>query len=228
MTTLQRHRLVRLRPGAWATLTGAPDNHAVRAALAHWAADDLPLVVARQHPGEPAATLRLGVPLPERWGRQRIGLQVDAGQVASLAAFPTLCEVEPLIAPPARPALRGLHGDLAGSGLQARVYGSHGWQHLTGLRYLHAASDLDLLVEVADAASADRAAGLLAGFVPDTPRLDGELVFADGTAVAWREWRDWRAGRVVQLLLKRIDGVTLASDRAWLDTASRCNLVVCR
>ncbi|MEO5697069.1 MAG: malonate decarboxylase holo-[acyl-carrier-protein] synthase [Burkholderiaceae bacterium] len=228
MTALHRHRLVRLRPGAWTMLAGAPDNDAARAALAHWAAHDLPLVVARRHPGQPASMLRLGLPLPECWGRQRIGLQVDAGQVASLVAFASVGEVEPLVAPHARLPVRGLHRDLTGLGLQARVYGSHGWQHLTGLRYLHAASDLDLLVEVVDAVSADRAAALLAGFVPNTPRLDGELVFADGTAVAWREWRDWRAGRVEQLLLKRIDAVTLATDAAWLDTALQRNLAACR
>jgi phosphoribosyl-dephospho-CoA transferase len=41
-------------------------------------------------------------------------------------------------------------------------------------------------------------------------RLDGELVFPDGAAVAWREWHACRGGRTRRLLVKRLDGATLA------------------
>ena len=41
------------------------------------------------------------------------------------------------------------------------------------------------------------------------PRLDGELRFPDGAAVAWREWEAWRAGRSRAVLVKRLDGCSL-------------------
>jgi hypothetical protein len=44
------------------------------------------------------------------------------------------------------------------------------------------------------------------------PRLDGELLWPDGAAVAWREWAAWRAGQVGALLVRRIDGVNLVED----------------
>ena len=43
-------------------------------------------------------------------------------------------------------------------------------------------------------------------------RLDGELVFERGQAVAWREWLAWRAGRVKTVLVKHIGGACLSSD----------------
>jgi phosphoribosyl-dephospho-CoA transferase len=57
---------------------------------------------------------------------------------------------------------------------------------------------------------ADAAAALLRSFPCELPRLDGELVFDDGAAVAWREWLAWRAGRALALLVKRIDGSSLS------------------
>ena len=44
------------------------------------------------------------------------------------------------------------------------------------------------------------------------PRVDAELVFPGGWAVAWREWAAWRAGQVGALLVRRIDGVNLVED----------------
>jgi len=46
------------------------------------------------------------------------------------------------------------------------------------------------------------------------PRLDGELVFPDGAAIAWREWVAHREGRAAQVLVKRLRGVALESPGA--------------
>jgi phosphoribosyl-dephospho-CoA transferase len=43
--------------------------------------------------------------------------------------------------------------------------------------------------------------------------VDGELMFDDGTAVAWREWLTWRGGKVKSLLVKSIAGSSL--ERSW-------------
>ena len=49
------------------------------------------------------------------------------------------------------------------------------------------------------------------------PRVDGELVFPRGEAVAWREWLQWRRGEVDSVMVKRLHGVALEQGLAWLD-----------
>ena len=110
-----------------------------------------------------------------------------------------------------RPAWRALTTALAACRAPARVYGSYGWQRLSGLRYLRAGSDLDLWIAVDDAAHADLVGSCLQDFAAQRPRLDGELVFDDGSAVHWREWMAWRTGQARNLLVKRVDGAALAS-----------------
>jgi phosphoribosyl-dephospho-CoA transferase len=55
-------------------------------------------------------------------------------------------------------------------------------------------------------------------------RLDGELLFRDGAAVAWREWIEWRAGRARAVLVKRLHGVALERDTAWCTRAECAEL----
>jgi phosphoribosyl-dephospho-CoA transferase len=213
---LYRHQLVCLSSEAWRTLIGTAADDGARAGLLHWANHDLPLVVARQPRGMDASMCSLGVSLPACWGRRRLAMQVPRAQVARLASFPDASELVRQLGPDAGPALQRLCDGLQAAGLRAWVYGSHGWQWVTGLNYVHPGSDLDLLVAVGDVAAADAAAALMASFALAPPRLDGELMFADGTAVAWREWLEWRSGRAAQILLKRIADVRLVSDLADL------------
>lgn len=70
-------------------------------------------------------------------------------------------------------------------------------------------SDINLWIGVRDTAQADSIAHHLESFAPRHPRLDGELVFEDGTAVAWCEWRAWRAGRVRHVLVKHLHGASM-------------------
>jgi phosphoribosyl-dephospho-CoA transferase len=203
MLVLRRHRLVRLTPAGWdAALADAATVE--RAVLATWRRDDLPLVVARQD-GVAPGRVRLGLPAPATHARRRVTLAVVRAHLRAAGDFPAARRVGALLASAQGPAWRALVDDLA----HARVYGSYGWECLTGLPYVHARSDIDLLLPVDDALAADAVTARLERALPELPRLDGELVFADGRAVAWREWRQWRAGRVGELLVKRLDGVSL-------------------
>ena len=75
---------------------------------------------------------------------------------------------------------------------------------------VHAQSDIDLWAGVDSVRHADAVAAELERYVvPDAPRLDGELIFPDGRAVAWREWRAWRAGRCRAVLAKTLTGAAL-------------------
>lgn len=209
---LQRHQLVQLAPAGWAQLLARDWAEPARACLAHWAAQGLPLVVTRQPEGLAPDLIQLGLPAPTCWGRLRLTLQADRADVLGGAEFPGLDRVAQQWPAEARAPWLALCSDLAALQVRAQVYGSHGWQHLTGLAYVHERSDLDLFMPVASIRAADAVAALLAGWAGPTPRLDGELGFADGAAVAWREWLHWRQGRVEQLLVKRLHDVTLQSD----------------
>ena len=104
---------------------------------------------------------------------------------------------------------------VAACGTSAHVYGSYGWQALSGLVHICPTSDLDIWVAVDDAVQADAVTKRLTAFALGTPRLDGELMFPDGAAVAWREWSEWRAGRARAVMVKRLSDVELAYDTTW-------------
>jgi len=217
---VHRQMLVHLNFQGWQDIMRAAWPADLRDCLNHWATHDLPLVVTRQDLGADSATaafaetLFLGLPAPQRWGHRRVALRVDVRQVGiSLYDWPPLAAV--LARLPAAPAGWRMASDyLTHAGLAAQVYGSHGWQHLTGLSYCHDASDLDLRIPVADLETANRAAALLAASPDDGRLLDGELCFPDGRAVAWREWWRWSQGASRVVLFKSLDGATLATPGA--------------
>lgn len=162
--------------------------------------------------------LTLGLAAPLRWGRRRIALRVRATQVNDAGSFPDMAAVSRWFAPSLSAPWAELQRELAAQGIVTTVFGSHGWQQMTGLAYLHKGSDLDLLVQVADPTTADRAAGLLSacGFVH--PRLDGELLFPFGH-VAWREWQRWRNGLTASILVKHRSRAVLEHGEGWLAAA---------
>jgi phosphoribosyl-dephospho-CoA transferase len=212
---LQRHQLVRLTPEGWAGVQSGDREPLAQAALAHWAAHDLPLVVTRQRVDD-GEQIALGLPAPTCWGRLRLALSVPAVALRDPHGFPEPTAITPLLAPPVHAAWTTLAERLAALGVAPQVYGSHGWQAITGLAYLRDSSDLDLWLPVRDAAQADAAAALLDDAGWRGPRLDGEIGLPDGAAVAWREWRLWRAGRADAVLVKHRTGVRLEQGSQWL------------
>jgi phosphoribosyl-dephospho-CoA transferase len=89
-----------------------------------------------------------------------------------------------------------------------RVYGSFGWQHLTGLPCVRASSDLDLLAPVPNLECASTVARALEALCLSC-RVDGELVFPGGRAVAWREFLQLAGGAVDRVLVKERHQVQL-------------------
>lgn len=219
MESLRRHRLARLSNEGWATVLDRPWDAQARECLAHWAAHQWPLVVTRQPLDAGACGLiAMGLPAPTRWARRRLALQVPRSSVTGFEEFPLLVDVLPLLPLPARVAAGKLQAALADCGATPYVYGSFGWQALSGLDHVRPGSDLDVWVAVDDAAHADAVAARLRCFGAERPRLDGELMFADGTAVAWREWSDWRAARTRSVMVKRLTGTALQHDTSWCAT----------
>jgi phosphoribosyl-dephospho-CoA transferase len=151
----------------------------------------------------------LGLPAPLRWDRQRLFIELAVAAVRRVGNFPPARDISRLLAPELQPAWRRLCGEFDALGSTVRVHGSFGWQQLSRLVYLHPNSDIDLHVQVDDATQADALVAALLAAPRALPRLDGELIFGDGAAVAWREWAQWRAGSVDSVLVKRLHGVAL-------------------
>ena len=208
MTALRRQQLIRLSGAGWARVLDAPWDAIARSCLGLWAARGLPLVVTRQPP-EPDDRVATGLPAPARYRRRRLALPVEPRDVLFFDEFPAAAAATRLLPRGAAAPWRTLLATLAAADCAPRVYGGFGWQALTRLAYVHADSDLDLLLPVSSGAHADAVAQRLACAAWDGPRLDGELLFPDGGAIAWREWHAHRQGRVAQVLVKRLHGVAL-------------------
>ncbi|WP_394789734.1 malonate decarboxylase holo-[acyl-carrier-protein] synthase [Rhodoferax sp.] len=215
MTPLHRHQIAWLTDAGWQQVLGLPWDALAEDCIRHWASQRLPLVVTRQTASELPHTVALGLPAPARWDKRRITLAVPRSAILYFDAFPRANEVLGLLAVPARAPWRRLCEQLSTCQASARVYGSYGWQQLTGLDHVHAESDIDLCISVSDARQADAVATLLQGFAAARLRLDGELMFDDGAAVAWREWAAWRSGKSAAVLVKRLHGATLEYAPFW-------------
>lgn len=217
-----RHTLVWLSAHAdWRADVATHD-----ARLAAWFAQGWPAVVARHAADDPDPRVRLGIPLPPAEGKQRLGLRVPLGDIVRQQAPLELAELRVHARTPEdwRGPLQALDR-LA----PARVFGAFAWQALTGLEYVHARSDIDLLWDVETAQDADAlVAALQAWELCFGRRVDGELCLPDGGAVNWREF----GGGSRQVLVKRVDGAGLElrsnlfgcvglPRRAWHDGIAR-------
>jgi len=220
MVPMHRHQIVYLSEPGWRRLQERDWDAPARDCLAHWSAKRLPLVVTRQAGTACEDTIALGLPAPGRWERRRLAITVPRSDVLYFDEFPLADKLLRVLPASARPAWRTLCADLATANANARVYGSYGWQLLSGLDHVRAGSDIDLWLSVSDEAQADAAATCLQSVSGALPRLDGELMFDDGAAVAWREWLAWRAGRVKSLLVKTMVGSALVRSRAWQGPAA--------
>ena len=221
MTPLHRHQIAWLTQAGWDRIRGRAWDAVASECLAHWAAHRLPLVVTRQLPGEgDADTIAMGLPAPDRWDRRRLALAVPRCDVLYFDEFPRDEQVLRLLPGTARPQWLRLCSGLHALGVVARVHGSYGWKYFSQLDHVRESSDIDVWIPVSDMGQADAAAAMLQSFPCRRPRLDGELVFGDGAAVAWREWLAWRAGRARALLVKRIDGSSLSRLPCPLDAST--------
>lgn len=201
-----RQDLVRVEPHTWSSWLRARDDLAGVPHLAGWAAAGRPLIVRRRVPGEGAETVPLGMPLPPADGKRRIGLALPAEHLTRLEG-PSLAEA-------ATHAPAAWHGTIAGLvalgeryGLTPRPFGGLLWQAVTGLTYLSAASDLDLLWPCPGPVPTGLLDGLASIAETAPMRLDGEILLPDGTGLHWRELRDAPDGGTV--LAKGLDALAM-------------------
>ena len=204
---LRRHDLLRPGLATWDTLLRSRPGLAEVSVVADWAQLGRPVIVRRRLPGEGSADIPAALPLPPSYGKQRIAVSFPPG--AALAALPPVLLQD---AAPTAPAgwQRVIAVLLAlgeGVGIKPCVFGALLWQHSTGLPYLTAGSDLDLLWRISDEAAAESLVQALTRLEAAGPiRLDGELVLPDGAGVNWREFAQTDLAAVA-VLVKTMDGV---------------------
>lgn len=208
MNGLRRHALVRLvhLPSA-----GHADDDG---RVADWHGAGRPYVVARH--GDDPRLLRLGFctvdPRHPQLRPRRVAVTSSPSNIRSLALPPPLAEVVAGAQSHPRHAAMARLRDAAGeAGFELRIYGSWMWQTLTGEPHVHALSDLDVLVDVADLDAATRAAAFLARQEATTGMtLDGELHLAGVGDLSWREWR----GEAPEVLVKTLGAMRLVPRQA--------------
>lgn len=207
-----RHSLAWLSAQGWRdAIAAAAPEHA--GALRQWQRAGHPCIVRRRDAAAGVDVVCLGVALPPAAdGRKpRIALRVNGADVARSRTPLPLAAVLDMPALPAawRAPLAALLDDARDAGIELRVYGSAALQALTGLAYLRAGSDIDVLFQPAGTAQLRDGVALLARHTARLP-LDGEIVFPSAQAVAWKEWHAAGASQA-RVLAKLADGVRLAT-----------------
>jgi phosphoribosyl-dephospho-CoA transferase len=202
-----RHELVWLDPKAWPDLIGHRDDLSGLEAVQAWCANGWPLVVRRPDPDSDQGgdRLALGLPLPPALGKRRIALDAPCAAVLSRRPPLRLEEASAAIPQPWRTTVDALLSAAQCCGADLRVFGALAWQALTGLDYLHAGSDLDLIATASAGGSLDLL-DAVARIEAEAPmRIDLELVRPDGASANAGELR----GIEAEILVKTTAGVEL-------------------
>jgi len=209
-----RHTRVWPTAAGYAALVSESHDPTTRAAVELWSARGWPFVVRRPEGDEPHSedTIAIGLPLPPSLGKERLKLRLLHDEVAMRAPPLTLDDVIALSNSTLRRMLAPLARAAARARVALRVFGSAAWQAQTGLDYWFADSDIDLLVEPSTLDELDAAIAWLGRTQRRVAmRLDGEIVFPGGDAVAWREWARDGENRVLVKGMARV-ALTTRSD----------------
>lgn len=208
-----RHELLRIAPPLWSQALASRPDLAAMPLLGGWADRGWPVIVRRRTVGERPDHVPLGVPLPPAAGKLRIALTVP--EAAALERLPpaALSIVEPTADRTWWSAIDALVALGARLAVTPTSFGSLLWEHETGLRYLSGEFDLDVLLYAHRGCDLHSLLAGIAGIERTAPmRIDGEIVFADGSAVNWRELRAAVNGETSgAVMVKSIDQVRLAN-----------------
>ena len=183
-----RHNRVWLSVDGWKrACKTVPPEHAKE--LMRWAENDWPAVVRRSDPecGKNILCLGLTPPPDQHTGAKvRIPFSVCTEDVVRFGAPLAIIRAESALPLAWHSVFSELSDAATSSRLEFRVYGSAAMQAITGLPYLTASSDIDLLFYPLTNAQLHQGLNLLNLYAKRLP-LDGEIVFPSGRAAAWKE-----------------------------------------
>ena len=172
MTTLHRHTFVWLDSSA-----------SLPALLREWIELGHPLVVRRPCLSPDGKNACLGLALPPSRGKYRIPFELPREAIRKVSEPPLWTECETISNEPVRP----FHEAANAAGVALRTFGSHAWQHLTGLNYVTEHSDIDLLIFLESRTSWDAVRGSLSQ-IAHAPGIDLEIVLKSDASFSWREF----------------------------------------
>jgi phosphoribosyl-dephospho-CoA transferase len=212
----RRHDLLHVAPDVWAAALASRPPFADLPLLAEWADRGWPVIVRRRGETDDRHLVPVGVPLPPAAGKRRVALLIPPDGILQRSLPPSLHATAKVADPGWRSTIDALVAVGARSGVEPASYGSLLWQHLTGLAYLSPHSDLDVIWPIPTNFDVNSLVRSIAEIQHDAPlRIDGEIIFPDGSAVNWRElWNAHQAPDRATVLAKTMEGVRL------LDVAS--------
>jgi phosphoribosyl-dephospho-CoA transferase len=183
---MRRHDLVYLRASAVFETPCAEAGSPFWLAARDWIAYGRPLVAARQPAMGPGALL--GLTLPLRSERKRLTIKVDRSSIVAVQPPLAIARCLALLPVDAAAVLGELESRIDAVAARIGIFGSLAWEALSGETYRHAASDIDIICDVATPEQFEVALAALQQAAAELPcALDGEIRFPDGNAVAWRE-----------------------------------------
>jgi phosphoribosyl-dephospho-CoA transferase len=179
--------------------------------LEAWADRGWPVIVRRRAEGEDRAMVPVGVPLPPAAGKRRVALVLPPVGILQHSSPPLLRTAARVADPGWRSTIASLLTLGTRTGVEPSAFGSLLWEHLTGLAYLSPHSDLDVLWLVPADFDVLSLVFNIAEVQREAPlRIDGEVIFPDGSAVNWRElWNAHRAADRTMVLAKTMESVRL-------------------
>lgn len=213
-----RHNRIWLSSKGWQHACAAAD--AVHLPdLQRWAENDWPLVVRRNDVGYEVETIAVGLALPPaaHGGKKiRIPLSVHPTDIARHEVPLSFAGATSALPAVWQPGFTALSHDVTSAQLEFRLYGSLALQAMTGLPYLTATSDIDVLFYPSTHAQLQHGLQLLTQYAQSLP-LDGEIVFPSGHAVAWKEWAEAvKSPDKVKVMVKSMRTVSLLDVSALL------------
>jgi phosphoribosyl-dephospho-CoA transferase len=214
-TMLRRHDLLRAEPPAWHAMLRDHPSIADLPLVADWARLDRPVIVRRRIVGDFAGSVPAALPLPPCHGKRRLAFTFSSSD--ALTALPPVFLRDAARAAPAewQPVIAALldFGDTIETA--PRVFGALLWEYATGLPYLSAQSDLDLLWSISDERTARSLVERLRRLDAESSvRLDGELELPDGAGVSWRELARNIEDQYSDVLVKTMDVVEVRTKAA--------------
>jgi phosphoribosyl-dephospho-CoA transferase len=205
---LRRHDLLRAEPVAWQAMLRRHPRVADLPLVTDWALLGRPVIVRRRMAGDVSDSVPAALPLPPCHGKLRVAFSFSSG--AAVIALPPvlLCDAARSAPVKWQPIISALLDLGEAIKIPPRVFGALLWEHTTGLPYLSAQSDLDLLWLTSEELTAHSLVERLRQLDAESPvRLDGELQLPDGAGVNWRELAQNSDDEHSQVLVKTMDGV---------------------
>jgi phosphoribosyl-dephospho-CoA transferase len=202
MSEYRRHDLVWLAPLA----IRVPERDE-ESLVSDWILKERPFVVRRKD--DPAEErISLGFQQPIAQDKQKIFLSVTQDKITRKIHPLQLSEILNMLPPSVLDRIEEVLFWANRIDLQPRVYGSFSWQALTGETYVTENSDLDLLWYVRHPDQMDD----LLNYLNLTQKklslkIDGEIIFPNHQAIAWRELQM----KTQDVLVKSSGGVELIS-----------------